>query len=54
MPIFKAEAEGDVLYIEAADLAAAKKRFTAEIGEVLEGLVKWTEVDSVPEDEELL
>jgi hypothetical protein len=54
MKIFKAEAEGDTIYVEAEDLDLAKNKFTAVMGEMPEGLVTWSEVDSLPEGEELM
>ena len=54
MKIFKAEAEGDVVYIEAGDLDDAKKQFRAKVGDVPESMLTFTEVSELPQGEEFL
>jgi hypothetical protein len=41
MAIFKAEAQGDRVYVEAATLEEAKAIFKDQIGDVPEALVTW-------------
>ena len=54
MSIFKVEAEGDTLYIEADSQEAAKQRFTDFMGDVPESLLTWSAVEALPDGEELL
>jgi hypothetical protein len=54
MKIFKCEAEGDVVYVQAKNLWTAQDRFTSFMGEVPSGLLTWTEVDKLPKGEEFL
>jgi hypothetical protein len=54
MKIFKVEAEGDTLYIQAKTLRAAQDKFTSVMGDVPSGLLSWSEVGSLPEGEEFL
>lgn len=49
--IFKVEAEGDVVYVDATDLADAKKQFKQKIGDIPSSLLTFSQVDSLPEDE---
>lgn len=51
--IFKAEAEGDTMYFGAEDLQGARDQFHKLIGDVPSGIVTWSEVDELPEGEEL-
>jgi hypothetical protein len=52
--IFKVEAEGDVVYIEAEDKKAATARLTEVMGPIPASLLKWSSVDKLPKGEELL
>jgi hypothetical protein len=57
MPIYKVEAEGDTLYIEAYDLAGAKSKFYRTVGDIPEWMLTWTENISpseIPDGEEPL
>ena len=52
--IFKVEAEGDTVYIEAEDKKAALARLTEVVGPIPESLLKWSSVSKLPKGEELL
>jgi hypothetical protein len=52
--IFKVEAQGDTMYIQAADQLAAKNRLFDMVGEMPDRILKWTEVKKLPEGEEFL
>ncbi len=52
--IFKVEAQGDTLYIEAESRAEASKQFQEKIGPVPQSMLTWTDNVELPEDEELL
>jgi hypothetical protein len=52
--IFKAEADGDTLYFGAETLEQAEGKLTETWGPIPESMVTWTEVDVLPEGEELL
>jgi len=52
--IWKVEAEGDVLYIAAGDQAHAQAILFEMIGEMPVSLLHWSEVEQLPEGEELL
>jgi hypothetical protein len=52
--IFKVEAEGDTMYIQAEDKRAAQTRFTEKIGDIQVELLKWDEVDTLPDGEEFM
>jgi len=54
MSIYKVEAQGDVVYIEAGTLESAKGQFFEKIGHVPASMLTFTEVDELPEDEEFL
>lgn len=54
MKIFKVEAQGDTMYMKAEDQQAAERYLFKTVGEIPRSLLTWTEVDKVPEDEELL
>lgn len=54
MKIWKVEAEGDTLYIEADNFQAANDRLEKFMGIIPESLLKWAEVKELPEGEELL
>ena len=49
--IYKVEAQGDVLYFQAGDLAHAKEAFREMMGEVPESLLTWTQIDKLPDGE---
>ena len=51
---WKVEAQGDTLYIDAEKLEDAKLQLTEKIGEIPEKLLRWTEVNAKPDDEEWL
>lgn len=53
-PIFKIEAQGDTVYIQAADKDAAYDRLTEVMGGIPRSMLKFTEVPELPEGEELL
>jgi len=52
--IFKVEAEGDVVYIEAVDRKAAEARLTEVMGPIPKSLLRWNTVENLPKGEELL
>lgn len=52
--IFKVEAQGDTLYIQAPTKADAHLQLTEKIGPIPERLLKWSEVKSLPKGEEFL
>ena len=52
--IFKCEAEGDVVFIEAVDKSAAEARLNEVMGPIPKSLLKWSTVASLPKGEELL
>ena len=52
--IFKIDAEGDTVYIEAEDKKAALARLTEVMGPIPESLLKWSSVSKLPKGEELL
>lgn len=54
MAIFKIEAEGDVVYVEADSEQLAKEHLFAKIGDIPESLLTVSEVSELPADEELL
>jgi hypothetical protein len=54
MAIFKIEACGDTVYIEAETKQLAKNELFAHMGAIPEKLLKWSEVAELPEGEELL
>jgi hypothetical protein len=54
MAIWKVEAQGDVVYVDAAGLAAAKERVREVIGSIPHHLLTFTEVEELPEDEVFL
>lgn len=55
MKYFKVECYGDTMYMEALSLEAAQRHF-ADMGfdEIPKHLLKWEEVDEIPDGEELL
>ena len=53
MTIFKATAEGDTMYISADSKDSAKRKLTLVCGPIPDSMIDWTEVDSLPEGEEL-
>jgi hypothetical protein len=54
MKIFKVEAEGDTMYIQAPDKDSARVRLFKFTGEMPENLLTWSEVDALPKGEEFL
>ncbi len=52
--IYKVEAEGDVVYIEAVDKKAAEARLIEVMGPIPKSLLKWGTVSKLPKGEELL
>jgi hypothetical protein len=54
MEIWKVEACGDVVYINAENLTGAKVTLKAIMGEIPASLLKWTKVEELPEGEEFL
>jgi hypothetical protein len=52
--IFKAEAEGDTMYIGADNLNEAARKLTAASGPIPSSMIRWSEVDKLPEGEELM
>ncbi len=52
--IFKVEAEGDTVYIEAEDKKTAHARLTEIMGPIPSSLLKWSSVEKLPKGEELL
>lgn len=55
MKIFKCEAQGDTMYFNADTIDAARVRLIEVTGDQIpEELLMWTEVDEVPDGEEVL
>lgn len=54
MAIWKCEAEGDTVYIEAATEDAAYNYMADKIGRVPRRMITFSQVDAIPEDEVLL
>jgi hypothetical protein len=54
MEIFQCNAQGDVFYILAEDLADAQDRLIAVLGNISTQFLQWKEVDTLPEGEEFL
>ena len=54
MAIFKVEAYGDTMYIEAPNQADAEVQLTNALGDIPPSLLSWSTVESLPEGEELL
>lgn len=52
--IFKVEAEGDTVYIEAVDKETAKARLTEIMGPIPASMLRWSSVDKLPKGEEFL
>ena len=52
--IWKVEAEGDYVYVEAETIDQAEAKFERSFGKVPRHLVTWTECDSLPEGEETI
>jgi hypothetical protein len=50
--IFQVEAEGDTIYIEAATREEANRVLKNNFGAVPPSLLKWAQVDKIPEGEE--
>jgi hypothetical protein len=54
MKIFKVEAEGDVLYIQAPTKEDAHLQLTEKLGPIPNYLLKWSEVKKLPKGEDFL
>lgn len=54
MAIFKVDAEGDTLYIEAETQVDAALQLTQKVGPIPASMLTWTEVDALPDGEVLL
>lgn len=54
LKIFKVQAEGDTMYIQAPTLQDARNKLKDKCGPIPESLLTWTRVDNLPEDEEFL
>ena len=54
IPIWKVEAEGDTVYVEGATIDEAEEKFRNAFGFIPCKLVKWAEVENLPEGEELI
>jgi hypothetical protein len=52
--IWKVEAEGDTVYVEADDIDEAEKKFQKYFGKIPKRMMKWTVVDKIPEGEETI
>jgi len=52
--IFKAGAQGDTMYISAGSLNEAQRKLQQMCGPIPERMIQWSEVDSLPEGEELM
>jgi hypothetical protein len=52
--IWKVEAQGDTVYIEAETLDEAEERFKYAFGYVPKHLVTWTIIEELPEGEETI
>jgi hypothetical protein len=52
--IFKVEAQGDIVYINAESESAARQYLNEEMGEIPRSLLKFSVVDALPDDEEFL
>jgi hypothetical protein len=54
MKIFKVEAQGDILYIQAPTKEDAHIQLSEKIGYIPESLLTWSEVKKLPKNEEFL
>jgi len=52
--IFKAEAEGDVMYISAESLNEAERKLQLVCGPIPTSMIQWSEVDELPEGEQFM
>lgn len=52
--LWKVEAYDDTVYIAAATLKEAKNKFKAVMGDVPSHILKWTQIDALPDGEECL
>ena len=52
--IWKCDAQGDTVYIEAATKADAEARLRSVLGDIPSSLLTWTEVKKLPDGEEFL
>jgi hypothetical protein len=51
--IFKVTAMGDTMYFQAWDQNDAESKLEAVVGHIPKRLLKWSEVDQLPEGEDL-
>ena len=54
MKIFKAEAQGDTMYIKAKDQADALRQLEEACGPIPSSLLTWSIVAKLPKNQELL
>ena len=54
MKIFKVEAQGDTLYIQAKDQSDALRQLEEFVGPIPSSLLTWTEIAELPSGEEFL
>ena len=54
MAIYKVEAAGDVVYINATDEAEARKRLQDVMGQIPKRMLKFSVCEALPEGEEFL
>jgi len=52
--IFKVEAEGDTIFVEAETQAEAQKKLDDVFGTIPKNLITWTEDVQLPEGEEII
>lgn len=52
--IFKAEAEGDVMYISAGSLNEAERKIQQACGPIPSSMIQWSEVNELPEGEQFM
>jgi hypothetical protein len=52
--IYKCDAEGDTVYIQARSEQEAKEILFSKMGEIPESLLSWSTVAKLPKDEEFL
>lgn len=54
MSIYKVDAIGDTMYIQAESQEEAQEKLFETTGEIPEGLLSWSIVNKLPKGEELL
>ena len=52
--IFKAEAQGDIMYIGADNLNEAQRKLQQVCGPIPNSMVQWSEVPKLPKGQELM